>query len=83
MEWENKTLSLKDISRLYLEKAGEWLLLEILETDPHGNPIQLKLLKHSENKDELHDFMMEHDEWTWERQFLIVLADPNKPCTIG
>ncbi len=82
MEWRNRSLSLNDISQLYAEKAGQWLLFEILEKDSADNPIKLKLLTHSYNKDDLHDFMMEAADWTWKKNYLFVLADPTKPCTI-
>jgi hypothetical protein len=79
----NKKLNLEDIAEIYNEKAGEWLLLEILETDTKNNPVKLKLLKHSPYKDELHEYLLEQDQWDWNKKYLIVLADPSKPCTIG
>lgn len=81
--WLNKELNLKDITQVYNEKAGEWLLLEILETDARNNPIKLKLLKHSPYKDELHEYLLDQDQWDWNKKYLIVLADPSKPCRIA
>jgi len=82
LEWLNRTLSLKDISQLYAEKAGQWLLFEVLEKDGTDNPIKLKLLTYSSKKDDLHDFLMDEADWNWHKSYLFVLADPTKPCTI-
>ncbi len=82
MEWRNKILSLKDISQLYAEKAGQWLLFEVLEKNSAGDPVKLKLLTYSSKKDDLHDFVMDEADWNWEKNYLFVLADPTKSCTI-
>ncbi|RMH88400.1 MAG: hypothetical protein D6681_14770 [Calditrichaeota bacterium] len=83
-EWEDKILTLPDIARIYQEKAGEWLLLEVLEVNANQTPVKLRLIRHSPRKEDLHEHMMElEEEWDWERQYLIVLADPFKPCTIS
>lgn len=81
-KWLNKVLTLRDVAQLYLEKAGQWLLLEVLETDARNEPTRLKLLAYAPNKDQLHDYMLEDEDWNWDRKYLMVLADPNKPCTI-
>ncbi len=76
-------LNLRDVAKLYQDKSGEWLLLEVLETDTRKNPVRLKLLAHSRDKSQLHEFIAEDEDWNWQKQYLIVLADPAKPCTIG
>ncbi len=82
-EYQNNILDLKDLARLYAEKAGKWLLLEILETDKENNPTKLRLITHSASKEQLHEHLSEDSEWEWKRRYLIVLADPTKPCTLS
>ncbi len=76
-------LHLKEIPELYQSLAGHWLLFEVLETNANQTPVRLRLLKHSTSKDELYDFLMEDEQWDWNRQYLIVYADPTRPCTIA
>ncbi len=57
--------------------------MEILATDERNIPLALKLHTHHPEKDKLHEFMSEHDGWEWNKKYLIVLADPNKPCEIN
>ncbi|MDQ7052518.1 MAG: hypothetical protein Q9P14_06370 [candidate division KSB1 bacterium] len=78
-----REIRLKEISRLYEETAGDWLLLEILETNATGTPIRLRVLAQSSDKDELHELMMEQDDWDWSKRYLIVYSDPSRPCEIG
>jgi len=67
---------------MYLQEAGKWVLLEILETDARGQASRVRVVKLSPRKDDLLDYMMEHDEdWDWHKQFVIVHADP-KLCTL-
>lgn len=82
-EFVGREIGLKEISRLYEETAGDWLLLEILETNAAGTPIRMRVLAHSPNKDDLHELMMEQDDWDWSKRYLIVYSDPTKPCEIG
>ncbi|RMD95595.1 MAG: hypothetical protein D6813_00070 [Calditrichaeota bacterium] len=73
---------MRDIPQLYLEQAGEWLLLEVLETNAKNEPIKFRLLAHNPDKYILHDFILEDDHWDWSKKYLLVFADPNKPCTL-
>jgi len=82
-EFVGREIRLKEISRLYEETAGDWLLLEILETNAAGTPIRLRVLAQSRDKDELHELMMEQDDWDWSKRYLIVYSDPTRPCEIG
>ncbi len=67
---------------MYLQEAGKWVLLEILETDVRGQANRVRVVKLSQQKDDLLDYMMEHDEeWDWQKRFVIVRADPNL-CTL-
>jgi len=81
-KWLRKVLNLKDITHLYIEKKGHWLLLEILETTSDDKPIKFRLLDFSADKDKLHDYISEDETWNWDKKYLMVLADPNKPCTL-
>jgi len=81
--WEEREIGLKDISRLYQETAGEWLLLHVLETNDNGTPIKLRLIARDADKSRLHDLIMDDEHWDWQKKYLLVKADPNKPCTIG
>jgi len=80
--WVGKEFPVKQVSQLYLDAAGDWLLLEILELDADGEPQRLKLLAKSRDKSKLHDRIMDDDNWNWQKRYLLVHADPHKPCTI-
>ena len=67
---------------LYEELAGEWLLLEVLEQADDGSPRRLGLHGHHRDKEVLHERMMELDDWSWNRRFLLVKADPDR-CELG
>jgi len=81
-KWLKKVLTLKDIAQLYVEKRDQWLLLEIVASNPENQPTQFRLLAFSSDKDELHEYISEDDSWDWSKKYLMVMADPNKPCTI-
>jgi len=81
-KWKNKILGLKELSEMYLEEAGKWVLLEILGYGPNGQANRVRVVALSDQKDDLLDYMMEHDEeWDWGKKFVIVHADP-KLCTL-
>ena len=80
--YEDRIVHLKEINQLYEETAGNWLLLEILETNENGTPTRMRVAGISREKDTLFDWMMENEEWDWKHRYLLVFADPNKPCTI-
>lgn len=82
-DWTQKEIFLHDLGQLYQDLAGEWLLLEILEGIEKKLPTKFCLHAHSQDKDKLREFMMEHEDWDWSRKFLIVQADPEKPCEIS
>ncbi len=65
-----------------MEKAGNWLLLEILETNSKNEPKKLMLIAASPDKDALHDYILQDENWDSNKNCLLVLADPNKPCSI-
>ncbi|RME01479.1 MAG: hypothetical protein D6814_01445 [Calditrichaeota bacterium] len=80
--WEGKELQLKEIPQLYNDTAGKWLLLQILETNQNGTPVRLRMIAQSSDKSELHELIMNDDNWNWNHKYLLVFSDPNKPCTI-
>jgi hypothetical protein len=81
-DWSQKEILLRDISQLYQDLAGEWLLLEILQGKDEKLPAKFRLHAHHRDKDNLREFMLEHEDWNWNKKFLFVQADPEKPCEI-
>ncbi len=77
-DWREREIGLGDVPRLYQDLAGEWLLLEVLEELENGSPQKLRLHGHHESKDALREMMLEQDDWSWNRRFLIVQANPDK-----
>jgi hypothetical protein len=80
-DWTEKEIHLEDLGQLYEQFAGEWLLLEILEGNGR-TPTLLRLHGHHSDKNKLHDWMAEHDNWDWSRRYVLVEANPKKPCTV-
>lgn len=81
-DWTQKEILLRDLAQLYQDLAGEWLLLEILEGASERLPGKFRLHAHHCDKGKLHDFMMEHEGWDWSKKYLLVQANPEKPCEI-
>lgn len=81
-KWKNKIINAKQVAELFHEKQNEWLLLEILKTGINGKAKKFKLLANSKNKNDLHDLIIEQDDWNLNKQLVIVHADPNKICEI-
>jgi hypothetical protein len=82
-DWSQKEILLRDLGQLYQDLAGEWLLLEILESAEKKQPTKFRLHAHHRDKDKLRELMMEHEDWDWNKKFLFVQADPEKPCEIN
>jgi len=82
MKSEQNTFDLYEIPGLYAEKDGKWLLLEVLESDQQNEPTSVRLLAESLNKETLYDLVMEDTDWRWDQRYIIILADPLRPCTI-
>ena len=81
--WLNKVIDLRQINRLYLEEAGKWLLLEVLESGANGTPSKLRLVALSRDKEALREVVLEDENWDWNKKYLFVRADPSKPCTLA
>jgi hypothetical protein len=79
---EQDKIDLYEIPDLYAEKDGNWLLLEVLESDLQNEPTSVRLLAESPDKDSIYDHVMEDTDWRWDRRYVIVFADPRRPCRI-
>ena len=80
--WETKEIEVEDFPQLYHQLAGQWLLLEVVAGHAGGEPRKFRLLGKDRNKSALHEMIMDDDRWDWQKKYLIVLADPTKPCDI-
>ncbi|MBI2821601.1 MAG: hypothetical protein HYX74_05200 [Acidobacteria bacterium] len=78
-----RDLSLKELSAVYHLLAGEWLLLEIVQGEFTAPGARFRLHAHHPDKERLHEFLLENDDWDWQRRYLFVHADPDKPCPTG
>jgi len=79
---EKSIFEATEMAALYHQLPGNWLLLEVLETDAKGQALKLKLINYSNDKDSLRDYLMEDADWNWNKKYIFVLADPNKPCEL-
>jgi hypothetical protein len=50
-----KAMTIEALKRRY---KNEWVLVEVLERDKLGEPTKVKLLKHSKNRDEIYDALL-------------------------
>ncbi len=81
-QWKNKILDLTELSEMYVEKAGQWVLLEIVGYDQRGQANRVRVVEMAPDKDELLDYLMDReDQWDWNKRFVIVRADPGL-CTL-
>lgn len=81
-ETVRETIDVSDVRKLFLQHAGRWLLLEIAKRNGNGKPVKLRLIASDPDKERLRELILEDDSWDWSRRYLIVFADPEKPCTI-
>ena len=82
--WKNRIIDAVEVSQLYQENPGTWLLLDVLTTDKNGRAATFKLLAKSTNKEDLYDFLMDNEEedWSWDKKYIFVFADPDKQCDL-
>lgn len=80
--WKDKILHSSDVARLYNDKPREWLLLEVIKTGSNGKAELFKLLAHAINKDDLYEYVMEDEEWGWDKKYIFVFADPDSICEL-
>jgi hypothetical protein len=78
--WQG-VIDAKDVARLYSDKLGQWLLLEVIEMGKNGKAEKFRLIAHDSNKERLKD-LMEEDDWDWSKKYIFVFADPDKLCEI-
>ena len=45
-------MNIKDVKKEYKD---EWVLVEVLKEDEIGNPVDVKLLAHSKNRDDIYN----------------------------
>ena len=79
-QWQG-VINAKDVAKLYNDKIGNWLLLEVTKKDKNGRAEKFKLIAFSKIKEELHA-LMEEDNWDWDKNYIFVFADPNNLCEI-
>lgn len=82
MSTKENLFDLAELPELYQEKDGRWLLLEVIQQDAAGNPVCFQLHADAAEKETLHEYLMDHEEWNWNKNYLMVKADPLKPCDV-
>ena len=50
-------MRIEEIKKKYKD---EWVLVEVLKEDEKGNPVEVKLIEHSKNRDDTYTAMRKH-----------------------
>jgi len=79
MEHWQEVINVKDVARLYNDKMGNWLLLEVIRMGENGKAEEFKLVAYNKKKESLYD-LMEEDNWDWDKKYIFVYADPDTLC---
>ena len=79
MEHWQEVINVKDVARLYNDKMGNWLLLEIIKMGDNGKAEEFKLMAYDKKKANLYE-LMEDDNWDWDKKYIFVFADPDTLC---
>jgi len=79
MEHWQEVISVKDVARLYDDKTGNWLLLEVIKMGENGKAEEFKLIAYDKEKENLYT-LMEEDDWDWDKKYIFVFADPDTLC---
>ncbi len=79
---KKKIFTADEIIQLHHDMPGYWLLLEIIEQDRDEKATLLKLLDYSKDKENLYEWLMEDEEWDWNKKYIFVFTDPST-CDIG
>lgn len=79
MEHWQDVINVKDVARLYNDKTGNWLLLEVIRIGENGKAEEFKLIAYDRKKENLHE-LMEEDNWDWDKKYIFVFADPDTLC---
>jgi len=74
-------INVKDVARLYNDKSGNWLLLEVIKVGENGKAEEFKLVAYKRKKELLYK-MMEDDNWDWDKKYIFVYADPDTLCEL-
>lgn len=79
MEHWQEVINVKDVARLYNDKTGNWLLLEVIKMGKNGKAEEFKLIAYDQKKENLYE-LMEDDNWDWDKKYIFVFADPDTLC---
>ena len=81
MEHWQGVINAKDVARLYNDKIGNWLLLEVIKMGENSRAENFKLVAYNKNKERLYH-LMDDDNWDWNKKYIFVFADPDNLCEI-
>lgn len=81
MERWQGVINSKDVARLYNDKTGNWLLLEVIKMGGNKKVEEFKLIAFDSEKDKLYK-LMEKDDWDWNKKYIFVFADPDTLCEL-
>jgi hypothetical protein len=81
MEHWKGVINAKDVARLYNDKIGNWLLLEVIKIGENSRAEKFRLAGYNKNKEMLYN-LMEDDNWDWKKKYIFVFADPDNLCEI-
>ena len=79
MEHWQEVINVKDVARLYNDKMGNWLLLEVIKKGENGKAEEFKLIAYDKEKANLYE-LMDKDDWDWDKKYIFVFADPDTLC---
>lgn len=79
MEHWQEVINVKDVARLYNDKTGNWLLLEVIRIGENGKAEEFKLIAYDRKKENLYE-LMEEENWDWDKKYIFVFADPDTLC---
>ena len=82
-KWLDKEIKDVEMSMVYKDFPGHWLLFEVLSTNESMRPVLFRLVFWSMNKEDIHDMMMENEDWDTAKKHILLFADPEKPCDLG
>ena len=80
-ELAGRILSDEEVQNLYLEKAKEWFLLEVVETNEKGRAKTLRIVSHNPEKDVLREYILE-DEQAENKRYIFYFSNPDLPCEL-
>ncbi|MDH5598192.1 MAG: hypothetical protein OEY34_03655 [Cyclobacteriaceae bacterium] len=82
LNWKEKIIHANEVTDLFAAYEGEWLLLEVLSKGNAGKAETFNLIHHNPDKNVLHDFMMDECCDDSDNHFMLIYADPHKPCDL-